>query len=188
MARPGLLLIDEMDLGDPEIMAVLQPVLEGEPLRILEDHGRVVKPHPFFRIAVTGNTTGLGVGTHAYVNAFEQSAATRDRIAAYIKMPYLPPSMEEEVLLARTPGVAPAFVKKLVKLANLVREGYEKGTIQQIFSMRSTQAAMRRYALMSTKYPSEQEAVLAILETVVLNRMDHDSRQAAKALVDKVFG
>lgn len=188
MARPGLLLIDELDLGDPEIMAVLQPVLEGEPLRILEDHGRVVQPHPFFRIGVTGNTTGLGVGTHAYVNAFEQSAATRDRIAAYIKMPYLPPSMEEEVLLARTPGVDKKFVKKLVQLANLVREGYEKGTIQQIFSMRSTQAAMRRYALMATKYPSEQEAVLAILETVVLNRMDHDSRQAAKALVDKVFG
>ena len=187
MARPGLLLIDEMDLGDPEIMAVLQPVLEGEPLRILEDHGRIVRPHPFFRIAVTGNTTGLGIGTHAYVNAFEQSAATRDRIAAYVKMPYLPASLEEEVLMARVPGVDKAFTTKLVKLANLVREGYEQGKIQQIFSMRSTQAAMRRYARMADKYPSRQEAALAILETVVLNRMDHDSRQATKALIDKVF-
>lgn len=187
MAQPGLLLIDELDLGDPEIMAVLQPVLEGEPLRILEDQGRVVEPHPHFRIAVTGNTIGLGSDSNAYVNAFEQSAATRDRIAAYVKMPYLTPEMEKQVLLARVPGINEAFVVKLIKLANKVREGYAQGEVNQIFSMRSTQAAARRALRFQGLYPEDGQMVAAILENVVLNRMDTHSRNVVKGFIDAIF-
>lgn len=187
MARPGLLLIDELDLGDPEIMAVLQPVLEGEPLRILEDHGRVVRPHPLFRIGVTGNTTGLGPDSNAYLNAFEQSAATRDRIAAFVKMPYMTPAIEKKVLQERMPGVDEAFLDNLIALANKVREAYDKRHVNQIFSTRATQAAARRYARVGGLYPSQQEAVLAILETVILNRMDAPSRNVTKGLIDSIF-
>jgi cobaltochelatase CobS len=187
MAQPGLLLIDELDLGDPEIMAVLQPVLEGEPLRILEDHGRVVAPHPHFRIAVTGNTIGLGSDSNAYVNAFEQSAATRDRIASYVKMPYLTPEMEKQVIMARIPGINEAFVVKLIQLANKVREGYAQGEINQIFSMRSTQAAAKRALRFQGLYPEEGQMVATILENVVLNRMDSSSRNVVKGFIDAIF-
>lgn len=187
MARPGLLLIDELDLGDPEIMAVLQPVFEGEPLRILEDHGRVVRPHPLFRVAVTGNTTGLGSETNAYLNAFEQSAATRDRIAAFVKMPYMTPSIEKGVLMERMPGIDEAFLDRLIMLANKVRDGYANRTIHQIFSTRSTLAAARRYMRFADLYADKDQAAREILETVILNRMDAESRLATKDLIDNIF-
>lgn len=187
MARPGLLLIDELDLGDPETMAVLQPVLEGEPLRILEDHGRIVRPHPEFRIAVTGNTTGLGSDTNAYLNVFQQSAATRDRISAFVQMPYMTPSIEEAVLKERMPGIDVDFVSKLIKLANKVREGYAQGEINQLFSTRATQAAARRYMRFEKLYPTPEIAARAILETVILNRMDEASRNTVNGLIDNIF-
>lgn len=187
MAKPGLLLIDELDLGDPEIMAVLQPVLEGEPLRILEDHGRVVRPHPNFYIAITGNTTGLGSATNAYVNVYEQSAATRDRVSAYVEMPYMTPEIEKAVISERMPGIPDSFLEKLIQLANTVRTGYRQGDVNQIFSTRSTLAAARRYRRFSALYNTEEEAIHAILETVILNRMDETSRNAVKGYVDQIF-
>jgi cobaltochelatase CobS len=187
MQKPCLLLIDELDLGDPEVMAVLQPVLEGEPLRLLEDNGRIVHPHPNFRIAITGNTTGLGAHGNAYVNVYEQSAATRDRISAFVEMPYMTPQIEKEVIEARMPGIDKKFLENLIKLANMVRTGYRQNDVNQIFSTRSTLAAARRYQRFSALYPDQNEAIQAILETVILNRMDDTSRAAVKGYMNQLF-
>lgn len=187
MARPGILLIDEMDLGDPEFMPILQPVLEGNPLVLLEDGGRIVRPHPMFRIAITGNTIGLGSDNQMYLNAFEQSAATRDRISAFVNMPYMPQDIEERVVLARHPNADTEFVGNLVKLANKVRDGYRNGDIQTLFSTRAVLYCAKRHSRLAHLYPTPDDAARDILETVIMNRLDNGSTQTVKELVDQIF-
>ena len=187
MSRPGILLLDEFDLGDPEIMPIFQPILEGNPLTILEDGGRIVHPHPLFRIAITGNTIGLGSANQMYNNAFEQSAATRDRISSFVRMPYMLPDIEKEVVLKRIPGADEEFVTKLIQLANKVRDGFSAGEIHQIFSTRSVLYCAKRYARFAPLFPSEQDAADEILRTVILGRMDETSHNVVKGLIDNIF-
>lgn len=187
MAQPGLLLIDEIDLGDPEIMPILQPVLEGNSLVLTEDSGRVVKPHPMFRIAITGNTIGLGSDNQMYLNAFEQSAATRDRISSFVHMPYLPQDMEEQVVLERFPDADPDIVTKLVSLANKVRDAYQLGKVHNLFSTRAIQFCVTRHARFAPLYPNPEDAAAAALETVIVNRLDNASSQTVKELIDQIF-
>lgn len=187
MSQPGLLLIDEFDLGDPEIMPIFQPVLEGKPLVMLEDGGRIVHPHPMFRIALTGNTIGLGSDNQMYLNAFEQSAATRDRISAFVEMQYMPANIEQEVVMARMPGADPDFVSKLIQLANKVREGYRNQEIHQLFSTRKVQFCASRFAKFGGLYPTPEQAAADIIETVILNSMDGASRQVVKGISDNIF-
>jgi len=187
MRRPGLLLIDEFDLGDPEIMPIFQPILERKPLVLLEDGARIVKPHPLFRIIITGNTVGLGSENQMYMNAFEQSAATRDRIASFVNMPYMPADVEEKVVLQRLPNADPDFVRKLIQLANKVRDGYRQGDIQTLFSSRAVQYCAKRHTRLASLYPSSEEAAQDILETVIMNRLDPASTQAVKGLIDNIF-
>lgn len=187
MSRPGVLLIDEMDLGDPEIMPILQPVLEGNALVLLEDGGRVVQPHPMFRIAITGNTTGLGSDNQMYLNAFEQSAATRDRISAFVHMPYMPQDIEEQVVMARHKSADPDFINKLVTLANKVRDGYRNGDVQTLFSTRAVLYCAKRHSRLAGLYPSPDAAAQDILETVIMNRLDSASTQTVKELIDQIF-
>lgn len=184
---PSVLLIDEMDLGDPEIMPVLQPVLEGKGIRLLEDAGRYVRPHELSRIAVTANTIGLGSANQMYLNAHEQSAATRDRIAKFIEMPYLPADKELEVVMLRVPEADQAFAEKVIQLANKVREGYRQGSIHQVFSTRTVLRAVRRHAKFAPLYNDDEKAVLSTLEITVLNRCDATSHQVVKNLVDNIF-
>lgn len=187
MANPGILLLDEFDLGDPEIMPIFQPILEGNSLVILEDGGRIVHPHPMFRIAITGNTIGLGSPNQMYNNAFEQSAATRDRISSFVEMPYMTPEIEKDVVMARVPGADEDFIVKLIQLANKVRDGFKAGEIHQIFSTRAVLSCAKRYARLAPHFPSEEDAADEIIRTVILGRMDSTSYQVVKGLCDNIF-
>jgi cobaltochelatase CobS len=187
MKSPGILLLDEFDLGSPEFMPILQPVLEGEPLVLLEDGGRVVRPHPLFRIAITGNTIGLGSENMMYLNAHEQSAATRDRIAAFVQMPYLPADKEFGVVMARVPDADGGFVKKVIQLANKVREGYRMNELSAVFSTRSVMYCATRFARYKGAFNDDKAAGEAVLETVVLGRMDGATRNAVKGFIDNIF-
>lgn len=187
MSRPGILLLDEFDLGDPEIMPVLQPVLEGNPLVLLEDGARIVKPHPLFRIAITGNTIGLGSENQMYLNAFEQSAATRDRITSFVEMSYMPAKIEKEVVLARLPDADEAFVEKLIQLANKVREGFRNGEVNTLFSTRAVLTCAKRHCRFAPLYGSPEDAAHEIIKTVILARLDSGSHEVVKGLSDAIF-
>lgn len=187
LKTPSIMLIDEIDLGDPEVMPVLQPVLEGRGIRILEDGGRYVAPHEWSRIGCTANTIGLGSENQMYNNAHEQSAATRDRIGRFIKMPYLPPEKELEVVLARVPDADPEFAKKVIALAGKVREGYEMDQVHQVFSTRTVQRAVRRHAKFAPLYGDDTQAIHSTLEVTILGRCDKTSREVIKGLADAIF-
>ncbi len=187
LRRPSILLIDEMDCGDPEIMPVLQPVLEGRGVRLLEDGGRYVTPHEWSRIAVTANTIGLGSSNQMYLNVHEQSQATRDRISRFIRMGYLPADKELEVVMTRIPDADEDFAKQVIALAGKVREGYSLGEVHQVFSTRTVLRAVRRHAKFLPLYGDEHRAVHSTLEVTILNRCDDDSRAVVKGAIDAIF-
>lgn len=184
---PSILLIDEMDLGDPEIMPVLQPVLEGKGIRLLEDGGRYVRPHPLSRIFATANTIGLGSADMTYLNVHEQSAAMRDRISRYIEMPYLPADMEAAVVMERVPHADRTFVENVVKLANHMRDARRKNNASQVVSTRAVINAASRHANYVKRYPDPTLAERTTVEAVLLNRCDDASRNVMTGFVDQIF-
>ena len=188
LKMPCILLIDELDLGDPEIMPVLQPVFEGNGMRLLEDRGRHVAQHPNCFIGSTGNTNLLGDDKQVYLNTHEQSGATRDRIAYYIHMPYLPADEEYEVITARVPDADEDFVKKMIQLANKTRDAYGQGEMGQLISTRHVADAVELYAHFGPLWNDEQEAVLDVLESTVFNFMDDQARAITRGLADGIFG
>ena len=187
LRMPSIMLIDEMDLGDPEVMPVLQPVLEGRGVRILEDGGRYVDAHPYSRIGITANTIGLGSENQVYLNAHEQSGATRDRVSRFIPMPFLPADEEAKVVLSRIPTADPEFVKKVVTIANLAREAYSQNKISTVISTRTVTRAARRHANFIGRFPNEDDVIITSLDVTVLNRCDNNSRAVVKGFIDATF-
>lgn len=188
LRTPSILMIDEFDCGDPEIMPVLQPVLEGRGLRILEEGGRLVEPHEWSRIGVTGNTNGLGSANNMYLNVQEQSGATRNRMAKFLKMPYLPADKEVDVVLGRIPHADPAFVTQLVQLANKIRDGYRMGEMYHICSTRNVLEGARAYAkflpLMNGDEASTREWVL---RTTITNGANDQDAAIIKGSIDNIW-
>lgn len=185
---PGIMLLDEFDCGDPEIMPVLQPVLEGKGLRVLEDGGRLVKQNPWCRIVITANTNGQGSANGAYLNVNEQSAATRNRIASWMEMPYLPESQEVQVVQERLPGIDVEFAKKLVQFASKARDAYRNAESTAIVSTRQVMEMARSYAkfvpLMKGK---EEQCREWILSTKVYKSCDTKSLNVLRALATQIF-
>ena len=60
LQTPTALVFDEYDAGRPDVMFVIQRVLETEGKLTLLDQNRVIRPHPYFRLFATTNTVGLG--------------------------------------------------------------------------------------------------------------------------------
>jgi len=63
---PTALVFDEYDAGRPDVMFVIQRVLEADSRLTLLDQSRVLHPHPAFRLLATANTVGLGDATGLY--------------------------------------------------------------------------------------------------------------------------
>lgn len=187
LKMPCILLLDEFDCGDPEIMPVLQPVLEGRGVRILEDGGRLVNPNPWCRISITANTKGLGSENGAYLNVNEQSAATRNRIAKWMRMPYLPESEEVKVVMERLPGADINFVKKLVQLAGKARNAYSMAEIGQIVSTRNVVEAARQHTKFLPLLKDPQQTQDWVLQTTVLESCDDKSANVLKSLITQIF-
>lgn len=188
LQMPGIVLLDEFDCGDPEIMPVLQPVLEGKGLRVLEDGGRLVKQNQWCRIVITANTNGQGSANGAYLNVNEQSAATRNRIASWMEMPYLPESEEVKVVQERLPGIDVDFAKKLVQFASKARDAYRNAESSAIVSTRQVMEMARSYAKFGPLMKGKEEQCREwVLSTKVYKSCDTKSLNVLKALATQIF-
>ena len=137
-----ILLLDEMDAGHPNSLYTLQPVLEGKGLTLLEDGGRIVPYHPMTRIVATGNTAGSGDESGLYPACRILSAATLDRFAEFIEVPYLTTD-EEEKLIQTQAGSKAQVARKLAKFASEMRAAFVKGELPVSYSPRRSIAFAR---------------------------------------------
>ena len=135
------LVFDEYDAGRPDVMFVIQRVLEAESRLTLLDQSRVLHPHPCFRLFATANTVGLGDTTGMYhgTNPINQGQMDRWNIVATLN--YLEHDAEVEIVLAKIQHAKdskwPQIVAAMVTLADLTRAGFIGGDISTVMSPRT---------------------------------------------------
>lgn len=135
--RPVALLLDEYDAGRPDVMFVIQRLLERDGKLTLLDQSRVLTPHPAFRIFATANTVGTGNINGMYHGAQRLNHAQLDRWSVVAMLSALDPAVEESIVRARVPGVRAELVAAMVRLANLTREGFRIGDLSTLMSPRT---------------------------------------------------
>ena len=100
-SNPVALVFDEYDAGRPDVMFVIQRILETEGKLTLLDQSRVIKPNKYFRLFATANTVGLGDTSGLYHGTQQINQGQMDRWNIVTTLNYLDPSKEEEIILAK---------------------------------------------------------------------------------------
>ena len=141
LQTPTALVFDEYDAGRPDVMFVIQRVLEVEGKLTLLDQNRVLRPHPSFRLFATTNTVGLGDTTGLYHGTQQINQGQMDRWNVVATLNYLPHEDEENIVLAKVPSYDTEKGRKLVSamvaVADLTRAGFMAGDISTVMSPRT---------------------------------------------------
>jgi cobaltochelatase CobS len=141
LRRPVALVFDEYDAGRPDVMFVIQRILERDGRFTLLDQNEVIKPHPAFRLFATANTIGLGNLTGLYHGSQLLNHAQIDRWNIVATLNYLSHAEEVAIVLARVPSLdhndGRLLVGNMVALATLTREGFAAGDLSTLMSPRT---------------------------------------------------
>jgi cobaltochelatase CobS len=141
LQRATALVFDEYDAGRPDVMFVIQRVLEVEGKLTLLDQNRVIRPHPAFRLFATANTVGLGDTTGLYHGTQQINQGQMDRWNIVATLNYLPHDDELKIVLAKSPtydnDAGRKTVDAMVRLADLTRSGFMNGDISTVMSPRT---------------------------------------------------
>ena len=132
------LCFDEYDAGRPDVMFVIQRVLEASGRLTLLDQSKVIKPHPAFRLFATANTVGLGDTSGLYHGTQQINQGQMDRWSIVTTLNYLPHDNEVEIVLAKAKHYRNEqgrdIVNKMVRVADLTRNAFMNGDISTVMS------------------------------------------------------
>ena len=141
LQRPMALVFDEYDAGRPDVMFVIQRVLEVDGKLTLLDQNKVIRPNPHFRLFATAHTVGLGDTTGLYHGTQQINQGQMDRWSVVCTLNYLPRAVETEIVLAKLPAyqteAGRKTVESMVALADLTRKGFMAGDISTVMSPRT---------------------------------------------------
>jgi cobaltochelatase CobS len=140
--RNVALVFDEYDAGRPDVMFVIQRVLESSGRLTLLDQSRVVRPHGAFRLFATANTVGLGDTSGLYHGTQQINQAQMDRWSIVTTLNYLPHDKEVDIVLAKSPHYKKVkegrdIVNKMVRVADLTRNAFMAGDLSTVMSPRT---------------------------------------------------
>ena len=141
LQRPVALVFDEYDAGRPDVMFVIQRVLEADGKMTLLDQNKVIRPSPWFRLFATSNTVGLGDTTGLYHGTQQINQGQMDRWNLVVTLNYLPAETEARIVLAKSgeydhPG-GREEVARMIRVADLTRQGFINGDISTVMSPRT---------------------------------------------------
>ncbi|MBB4197445.1 cobaltochelatase CobS [Rhodoblastus sphagnicola] len=136
------LCFDEYDAGRPDVMFVIQRVLEVSGRLTLLDQNRVIKPHPAFRLFCTANTIGLGDTSGLYHGTQQINQGQMDRWSIVTMLNYLPHDKEVEIVAAKVKhglagGDGRDTIGKMVRVADLTRNAFMAGDLSTVMSPRT---------------------------------------------------
>ena len=137
LQHPVALTFDEYDAGRPDVMFVIQRVLEFDGRLTLLDQNRVITPNPWFRLFATTNTVGLGDTSGLYHGTQAINQAQMDRWNIVVALNYLPAETEQQIVKSKAPEADPKLIADMVKVAELTRQGFMSGDISTVMSPRT---------------------------------------------------
>ena len=139
--NPVAMVFDEYDAGRPDVMFVIQRILEVEGKLTLLDQNKILEPHNSFRLFATTNTVGLGDMTGLYHGTQQINQGQMDRWHILATLNYLDPDQEFKVVMSKLSNLKGVknqdTVKNMIKLANLTRSGFANGDISTLMSPRT---------------------------------------------------
>jgi len=139
--NPVALVFDEYDAGRPDVMFVIQRVLESEGTFTLLDKNKVIKQNDYFRLFATANTIGLGDTTGLYTGTQQINQAQMDRWNIVTTLNYLSLEKEMEIIVAKNKNLnnskGKEKVSNMIKVASLTRKGFIAGDISTVMSPRT---------------------------------------------------
>ncbi len=141
LQNPVALVFDEYDAGRPDVMFVIQRVLEAQGRLTLLDQNRVIEPHSAFRLFSTTNTVGLGDTTGLYHGTQQINQGQMDRWSIVTTLNYLEHDKEAAIVLAKSPTYGTSegrdILAKMVRVADMTRNAFMNGDISTLMSPRT---------------------------------------------------
>ena len=135
------IVFDEYDAGRPDVMFVIQRVLETDGKLTLLDQNKVITPHPYFRIFATSNTVGLGDTTGLYHGTQQINQGQMDRWSLVATLNYLSHDAEAAIVLSKSPHYnsekGRKTIGRMVTVADLSRAAFKNGDISTVMSPRT---------------------------------------------------
>jgi len=185
LQRPIALVFDEYDAGRPDVMFVIQRVLEAAGRLTLLDQNRVIRPNPLFRLFSTTNTIGLGDTTGLYHGTQQINQGQMDRWSIVTTLNYLAHDVEEGIVLAKTPGYdspeGRKIIASMVRVADMSRNAFMNGDISTVMSPRTVITWAQNAEIFSG------DVALAFRLTF-LNKCDELERPTVAEFYQRAFG
>ncbi|MEO1089633.1 MAG: cobaltochelatase subunit CobS [Pseudomonadota bacterium] len=182
--HPVALVFDEYDAGRPDVMFVIQRVLEAEGRMTLLDQNKVLTPHRSFRLFATANTVGLGDTSGLYHGTQQINQGQMDRWNIVAQLNYLTHDAECEIVIAKLPSfdseAGRKTVAQMVALADLTRSGFIAGDISTVMSPR----AVITWAENATIFGDVDFA----FRVTFMNKCDEAERQIVAEYYQRCFG
>jgi cobaltochelatase CobS len=171
---------DEYDAGRPDVMFVIQRVLETEGKLTLLDQNRVIRPDPGFRLFATANTVGLGDTSGLYHGTQAINQGQMDRWNIVVGLNYLPAKTEQEIVAAKNPDTDRKVIADMVKVADLTRQGFINGDISTVMSPRTVITWAQNAAIF--------DDIGFAFRLSFLNKCDEAERMLVAEYYQRVFG
>jgi cobaltochelatase CobS len=189
MVKPGYLILDEIDRAKPDLGYVLTQFLESGKggLRLLADGGRMVYPHPLFRIVATANTVGMGDESGHYQGARHQSLAILNRFNKWATVDYLDKEAEAKLLMAKAPGLSKQIADRLVNFAKEIRAGFRQGAFMYVVSPRNLITLARDFMFMSS-LTDGNAAMEQVTRNTILNSLTLQDKVAVREIASRTLG
>ena len=182
--NPVALVFDEYDAGRPDVMFVIQRILESDSKLTLLDQSRIINPNRFFRLFATANTVGLGDTSGLYHGTQQINQGQMDRWNIVTILNYLNNIEEEEIVLSKNKKLnnkeGKEIIHCMVSTADLTRSGFINGDISTVMSPRTVITWAENYLLFND---IEYSFKLAFL-----NRCDELERSVIEEYYQRSFG
>ncbi|EGD57805.1 hydrogenobyrinic acid a,c-diamide cobaltochelatase [Novosphingobium nitrogenifigens DSM 19370] len=180
LQTPTALVFDEYDAGRPDVMFVIQRVLETEGKLTLLDQNRVIRPNKWFRMFATANTVGLGDTSGLYHGTQAINQGQMDRWNIVVALNYLPAATEIDIVTKKVPGLSEKTASEMVRVADLTRKGFIGGDISTVMSPRTVISWAQNAAIFND--------VGFAFRLSFLNKCDETERVLVAEYYQRVFG
>ncbi|MEO0671802.1 MAG: cobaltochelatase subunit CobS, partial [Pseudomonadota bacterium] len=179
------LTFDEYDAGRPDVMFVIQRVLEVAGKLTLLDQSKVIRPHPCFRLFATTNTIGLGDTSGLYHGTQQINQGQMDRWSLVVTLNYLPHEDEVGIILSKVKSYAKSdkgrkTVANMVRVADLTRNAFMNGDLSTVMSPRTVMTWAENAEIFGD--------VGFAFRLTFLNKCDELEREAVAEFYQRCFG